>query len=119
MATATEAARDEQAQALADMALEHEGMRDLAKLVTNETARREVEDAISDYDRRKGLLEAAKAANEALLADGHPNLDVREILDAAYKDIKTQQESVAAALAKFSSDAAQSLNPTIGQPVNK
>lgn len=99
---------------LTTLAPQHEGLRDYARLNIEEATRREVTDALEDYDRRKQLLESAKAANQALVADGHPDLPLREISASALADLQNQLDTITAARGLFASNAATTLGLTAG-----
>jgi hypothetical protein len=105
--------------ALAAEALEHEGLRDLARLNLTPEALRDVRASLDDFDRRVQKLEAAKVVVEALLADGYPELGPRDVSDAALEDLQKQRASIDAALAHFTAGQAVSLNLSAGPPEPK
>ena len=119
MATNAESAMIEIEAAVAQMALEHEGLRDLGKLVTNDDARIAVAKKLEEYDKRLVFLRQAHTSLTNLVLHGHPRLDATEVVAAAYDDIKNQIDTTTAALGKFTSGAAQTLNVTTGEPVRK
>jgi hypothetical protein len=105
---------------LAEIDPQHEGLRDYAALDLQPETRAEIQTTIVIYDRRVNLLRAALAALEALVADGHPELPVRVIPEASYEDLVAQQETITAALAKFSAQPqAASLGITSEAPEPK
>ena len=103
-----------------------EGLRDYARLNIQEGTRREIEDAIGDYDRRVGLLNAAKtayqlqldlvtAADKALTDDGAPTLPERQISPAAIADLDDQLSTMGAARSLFVPQATM-LGLSAGEP---
>lgn len=100
---------------LETLAPQHEGLRDYSRLNIQEATRREITDALDDYERRRVLLEAAKAANQALVDDGHPDLPQREVSASALADLQDQLDTITAARALFQSNAATGLGLTAGQ----
>jgi hypothetical protein len=118
-ATAVGAALAEIESRLLVMQPQHEGLRDFARLNLHEGTLREINASIAQYDRRIGLMMAAKAALEALRDDGHPDLDVREIPEAAFHDLQTNATTIAAALSQFASGAAMSMRLSPGQAEHK
>lgn len=121
--TAALAELDEQLTAIAPS---HEGLRDYARLNIEDGTRREITDAIGDYDRRVALLQEARraeqtlldtavAAYKALAGDGHPDLPIREISPAALADLQNNLDTLAAARARFASNAATAMTLT-GDP---
>lgn len=118
--TAVEAAIVEIADKLAQFAPEHEGLRDFTRLDLKPETQAEVAASLANYDRRVGLLETAKAACEALMADGHPDLPVREIPASAFEDIAANHNTVMAAYARFSpAPEAATITVVPGQPEDK
>jgi len=91
---------------LDEMKDEHEGLRDFARLNLSEPTLRDVNESIALYDRRVRLLLDTKAALEALINDGFPNLNPREIMPAELAELADQQATITAALKKFASNAA-------------
>lgn len=95
---------------------QHEGLRDYARLNLQDGTRREIDDAIGDYDRRVALLQAAKAtyqssleamtaANQRLVDDGAPVLPQREISPTALADLQAQLDTITAARGLFVAQA--------------
>lgn len=117
--TAVEQAIAEINTLLAQFAPEHEGLRDFARLNLQPETLNEINTSLANYDRRVGLLQAAKAACEALMADGHPDLPVREIPSTAFDDISANHTTVMAAFARFAPAPATAINVTPGEPENK
>lgn len=109
MATAVDQAIIEIRAVLAQIALEHEGLRDDARLNLKPETMEEVNAEIVIYDRRVGLLKAALAANEALVEDGYPELSVRQVSEIVLEDLQENAASIAAALKKFDSIKATNL----------
>jgi hypothetical protein len=94
------------------IAPQHEGLRDYARLNLQDGTRREIDDAIGDYDRRVRLLTEARAtyvtgraamvaSNQALVDDGAPTLPTREITAAAVADLQAQLLTITAARGLF------------------
>ena len=103
-----------------------EGLRDYARLNIQDGTRREIDDAIGDYDRRVGLLNAARAAyqtqldavtaaDKALIDDGAPALPPRQISAAAIADLDDQLSTMGAARSLFVPQAT-SLGLSAGEP---
>jgi hypothetical protein len=119
MATEVSTALDELHDALGDVGPEYEGLLDYQRLNLKPDTRREVDEAINDYSRRLGLMNAAQAALEALVNDGYPDLSVRAIAATAFEDLQANAASIEAALKKFSSNQASALTVTAGEPQPK
>ena len=119
MPTAVDQALEEIAAALLVMGPQHEGLRDFARLNLAESTLTEIRVSISQYDRRLALLLNAKAALFALVGDGHPALDIREIPASAYDDLRTNAATIEAALAQFGSAIAVSIGLEEGATENK
>jgi hypothetical protein len=119
MATAVETASGEIAARLIVVEPQREGLRDYARLEMPSDALREVSLSIQQYDRRLSLMRAARDACEALMADGYPDLDVREIPDAAYEALRENAATIQAALAQFASGRATEMHLTGGTPEPK
>jgi hypothetical protein len=117
--TAAEQALTEINERLAAFKPQLEGLHDFARLNLADATQREIAVSTEAYDRRMGVLTRAKAALEALLADGHPELPVREINAAALLDLQTNASTIEAALAQFASNAASTITLTAGQTVPK
>jgi TolA-binding protein len=111
---------------LAQTAPQLEGLRDYQRLNIQDGTRREIEAAIGDYDRRVGLLHAAKsmyqtsldnmtAADKALADDGAPTLPERQISAAAIADLDAQLSTMGAARGLFVAQAT-TLGLTAGDP---
>jgi hypothetical protein len=98
---------------------EAEGLADFSRLNLEADAMQEVQLAQQRYARRIQLLDTAHAALVALAADGHPDLPVREINAAALQSLRSNSETILAALAKFSSNAAVAIELKAAQPAPK
>ena len=94
---------------LAEFAPVLEGLRDYQRLNLQPATQTEIADAIADYERRVAKLQATVAALQDLLADGHPDLPVREISQSALRDLQENASTIQAALAKFATNAATTL----------
>lgn len=92
----------------------HEGLKDYSRLNLQEQTAREVGESIVAYDRRVGLLRTAKAALQALMEDGHPEIPVREVSLTALADLQANQSTIAAALTQFASNAPTGVNLSAG-----
>lgn len=119
MATAVETAITEITTHQGVVGPQYAGFVNLARLSLNADAQREDSFSIEQYKRRIELMRNAKIALEALVADGYPDLDVREIPDGAYEDILEQAKGINAALAQFSSGRATGITVTAGLPEPK
>jgi hypothetical protein len=119
MATAVDQALDEIDARLAVLEPQYEGLQDFARLNLHPDTRREIEQSIEQYDRRLAVLRVAKEALERLRADGHPDLDVREIVDSAFRDLQDNAATIQAALAQFSSGQAAGLRLSSGPAERK
>lgn len=108
--TAVESAIAEINDRLTVFAPQHEGLRDFALLNLGDAAKREVLAEIVLYDRRVSLLIAAKSALSDLMADGHPDLPVREISPDAMADLQNNVSTIEAAAAKFAAIVASNLS---------
>ncbi len=105
--------------ALVAMAPAHEGLNDYNALDIKPETKAQVEAAIVQYDRRKLLLETAKAHLEALTGDGYPVLDIPDVNASVLADLQENAATIAAALAEFTSNAAASLGLTPNPPLPK
>jgi len=114
MATAVEQALQEIVTKMAIVAPQHEGLRDYSRLNISPETRTEVTAAITVYDRRVTVMLAAKNALTALLADGYPDLDIREVSAAVLADLKENAATIEAALAQFGSNQAAAIVSTAG-----
>ena len=103
-----------------------EGLRDYARLNIQDGTRREIDDAIGDYERRVGLQNAAKtayqtqldlvtAADQALTEDGAPTLPARQISPSAIADLDEQLSTMGAARSLFVAQAT-TLGLSAGEP---
>jgi uncharacterized coiled-coil protein SlyX len=96
-------------QAQKDIALQHEGLRDFTRLNIQPSTLAEVNIVLAEYDDRVAKLDTAlqtltvaKQQLADLDADGHPEFPpMREVAEAVFNDLKDQEESIAAALARF------------------
>lgn len=105
--------------ALAAAVAPHEGLRDYNRLNLEAEAKAEVQEGILFFDTRVALLEEAKAALEALLGQGYPEVPVREIVPTAYADLVENRKTIDAALALFAAEQAQVLAMRTGTPEPK
>jgi len=104
---------------LAEMAPRHEGLRDYAALNLHEATKALVEEEIRRYDTRTEKLHAARAAILDLVENGHPALDVREVDQAIYADLRENAATIEAALARFSPNTAATLGLSATPPEQK
>jgi CRP-like cAMP-binding protein len=106
MATAVDDALAEVTAAIAAMADPLEGLLDYSRLNLEDDARREVQEAIADYDRRLARLLEFQTAADALLSDGYPDLKARDISESARENLAYQHRTITAALAQFNANTA-------------
>lgn len=105
---------------LAELAPIHEGLRDYAALNLQPPTKDIINAAVLRYDQRRDALLAAKAALDALINDGHPEIPVSAIPEAAYADLQINQSTITAALGKFAPDtSAPTLGLSAGTPESK
>lgn len=119
MATQVENAIKEITDLLAVFAPQHEGLRDYDRLNLNEDTHIEVRKSIAAYDRRESFLNAALAALNGLMADGHPDIPVRDISLSEYQDLQANAATIEAALLRFATNAATNLALAGGSVVEK
>lgn len=112
--TAVDAAIVEINAKLAEIAPQHEGLRDYSRLNLSEESHRIISESIEHYNRRVAYLITAKAALEALRVDGHPDLKPVEIAPESLAELQENASTIEAALKQFSSNAATSINLTGG-----
>lgn len=117
--TAVEQALAEIDQAIADMAPAHEGLRDYALLDIKAETKAQVNAAIGLYDQRLSHLTTTKDRLQQLLADGYPTLEIPAVEKAVYDDLKENEATIAAALARFKQNEAVSLSIVPGTPTDK
>jgi hypothetical protein len=124
--SAIEAAMAEIDAQLTEAAPKLEGLRDYSRLNIQEGTRREIDDAIGDYERRVGLLTHARAVDQAsldnlvavdkaLTDDGAPTLPERQISPAAIADLDEQLSTLGAARSLFVTQAT-TLGLVAGEP---
>lgn len=101
MASKVEEATYEIQERLTAFAPQYEGLLDLGRLNMDGQAAEEVRVATAAFAQRIKLMNAALAANQALLADGHPNLELKESQPKAYDIIAENAMTVAAAFGLF------------------
>lgn len=116
MATKVEEAIAEIEERQATFAPEHEGLRDYAALNLHDESRTPVNESVLAYDHRRDLLNVAKAALEALMADGHPDIPAKEVTKAVFEDLQTNAATIEAALKKFRLAQASTLTIKPGTP---
>jgi hypothetical protein len=119
MATTVQAAVDEVIWAAAELRPPFDGLVALSKLPLQPEAEAGVAAAARDFGRRLELLRAARAALEALLADGYPDLPLRIVSAAAFAELEDDVQRIAAAFAKFTAARAAALNLSAGPAVPK
>jgi len=91
-----------------------EGLQDYQRLNLKEATQREITALLDLYLRRRTYLQTSLDGLQALLSDGHPDLAVREISPAALEDLQENLDTIAAARARFASNAAVGLDPQPG-----
>jgi hypothetical protein len=107
------------AAAVAALATPHEGLRDWTRINLQAPAAAEIRAALAQFDKRAAALAAAKAALEALVADGYPALEPRPVDAAVLGDLRDNAATIAAAFALFTPVTAAVLNLTAGPPEPK
>jgi hypothetical protein len=118
--TAVEQAIVEIAGRLARFAPILEGLRDYGRLNLEPPARTVILERTDDYVRRIGFLEAAKAALEQLVSDGHPDMAVQHVNADVFADLSGNASTIEAALEQFdTAPIASGLNLAAGPPVPK
>jgi hypothetical protein len=105
--------------ALDDLELPLEGLRDFERLNLDTETMTRVREARVQYTTRQNKLNQALNFLNELVNDGYPTLDIPEVSLSVQKDLEAQQASIAAALAKFKTDAAVNLGLTGSQPESK
>lgn len=108
MSKVADAVKEIEAQ-LVELAPEHEGLRDFARLNLEAESAAAVAAQIIVYDRRVGLLTSTLAWLKALAEDGHPAIAAAEIPHSALLDLSRNAETLRAALDTFSSARAVGL----------
>lgn len=105
MGTATEDAIAEQQAQLDKFAPKLDGLRRWASIDTLTPQEREVvQQKIAEFERRIGVLTAAVASNKAVMDDGHPDIDVREVEGVVYRGMVAAKANMDDAFAMFSSN---------------
>ncbi len=117
--TKVEEALDEINNRIAVFAPQHEGLRDYSLLNLAAPTRQEVQALIAVYDRRFGHLLRTKESLEQLMADGHPDLAVREVEFPILTELKENAATIEAALKMFVSGAATGMNLSSGEANQK
>jgi hypothetical protein len=97
----------------------YEGLQDYNRLNILAPTRKIVQESIEDYSQRLLLLQAVEAALLALIEDGHPDIAVREIPQAAVDDLEINKSTIGAARAIFASGQAVTLSTSGGNPEPK
>lgn len=81
--------------------------------------RSDVDRSVVDYQRRNERLKDARQALKALDDDHYPDVPSRPVSESALADMRQDYEAMGAALAKFESNAAATLNLEADRPVKK
>lgn len=89
---------------------QHAGLLSDSRIGLQDTTEEFVRKDIVRYDRRIALLYVARAALVALMSDGHPDIPIMPIDESAFADLKANAAYIEAALLRFSSNAAVSVN---------
>jgi hypothetical protein len=105
--------------ALAEIAPRLEGFYDYRRLNLQEATAAVVGRVIAFYEQRHRLLTAARTHLLELIGDGHPSLDVEEVEQAVYADLKANAESIELALSRFTPNTAAGMTLTAGTPEQK
>lgn len=119
MSTEVEAALVEIQTAVEVVEPELEGWKDYQHLNLSAESQAEVAKAIADFDRRHNALLAARDVLRNLMRDGHPELPVRTLPDAVFKDLQANLATIQAAFGRIESDEARKLNLSLGAPESK
>lgn len=119
MPTAVDAAIIE-LQAALDAALPiQEGLADYLRVNLLQPAKAEVTSFKAQIDRRVQKIQAALGACQALVSDGYPDVPTRAVEADVLADLRDQQATISAALAKFAPVQASSLGLAAGAPEPK
>lgn len=97
-------------EALGALELPLEGLQDFERLNLGTDALGSVRQARIQHTRRQTKLVNTMAALNSLVDDGYPELRIPDVSLSVHQDLKAQQESIEAALSKFKTDAASSLD---------
>lgn len=96
-----------------------EGLEDFGRLNIQPATRDKITETHTDFTRRRDKIQVVLSALEDLEDDRYPNLDDRQVGTEVYADLKSQTETLAAALEKFSPEQASELGVSIGTPETK
>lgn len=116
MATKVEEAIAEIQAALDEALPIQEGLADYLRVNLLAPAKSEVTAFKSQVDRRVRLLTAARDACIALMGDNYPEFPTRNVEADVMADLRDQQATISAALAKFAPAGATDLGLAVGQP---
>lgn len=119
MATKVEEAIAEIQAALDEALPIQEGLADYLRVNLKDQAKAEVTTAKRVIDQRVMKLRAALNACTDLLADGYPEIQTRTVEADVLADLRDQQATISAALAKFAPAVATDLGLAVGQPEPK
>lgn len=78
-----------------------EGLEDYNRLNIKPETKQVVTTSLTAAKQRLAKIDAALAALEALEGTGYPDLNVQQVTEAVYADLKEQSDTIDAALAKF------------------
>jgi hypothetical protein len=101
MVTQVDEARAEIAALLAEFAPILEGLRDYGRLNLKPETQTVVQQAIAAYENRVAKLVDLETAAAALVADGHPEIPIKEVSELVYADIADQERTIQAAKSRF------------------
>lgn len=100
---------EETAAASVPVAAALEGLKDYQSVNLRPDSQVEVTARLADYQRRRDLLEtlrkvlaSTRAAIEALVADGHPEVPIREVASEVLEDLEEQLSTMSVARGGFS-----------------
>lgn len=97
-----------------------EGLHDFARLNLKPETLTSVQAAMTDFERRLSLIEAALAALKNLADDQYPDVPQRDVLAGIYADLRDNVSSIEAAFSKFNAlGEAVTVVITPGTPVEK
>ena len=104
---------------LRDLAPVHEGLRDFGSLNLRDETKVIVQESITAYDRRKGLLEVARGHLDTLQKDGHPGIPTKDVTESVLTDLQANVDTIRAARERFASNAAVDMGLSAGAAESK
>lgn len=104
--------------ALAVLAPIIEGLQDYARLNIKPETMTAVTEALKLYQDRQKVLTIAQKALAGLEDNGYPDLPAQEVSALVYDDLRDQEATIEAALAKFKTEEAVTVVITPGKPID-